>query len=70
MAASPENADAQTRRRLTIALILSLLILLTGIVWTLRIGQQSRRISLQLAETRDGLEAMQVYLRKQKGGQQ
>jgi uncharacterized membrane protein YqjE len=50
--------EAAIRRNYLISLVLSLVIVLTGIIWTLQIGRQSNRLDhavFHLQEERDSL---------------
>lgn len=55
--ASPEG------RRFAVSLVLSLLIMLGGIVWTLRIGGECSLIYHRLAHAKDALEGIQQVAR-------
>ncbi len=63
---SPErDADAAVRTRFTLALVLSLLIVVVGTVWTWRVGQESNRVAHQLFHTKEGLEGLRHILARQ-----
>lgn len=63
------SADAETgERRLFAAMMaLSLLILIIGMIWTWRLGQETNRVYHNLGHSQDDLRVLQEYVQKSKG---
>ncbi len=57
--------DPAVARRFGAALVVSLFIILGGIVWTWRVGQQSNSIYHKLAHTTEGLEDLRRVVKQQ-----
>lgn len=64
-----ESTDAENRERrlFAVMMVLSLLILMIGMIWTWRLGQVANRVYHSLGHSQDDLQALQEYVRKTKG---
>jgi hypothetical protein len=64
-----ESAGAENRERrlFAVMMVLSLLILMIGMIWTWRLGQETNKVYHNLGHSQDDLQALQEVVRKSKG---
>jgi hypothetical protein len=61
------DVEIKERRLFAAIMILSLLILMIGMIWTWRLGQETNKIHHNLGHSQDDLQVLQEYVRKSKG---
>lgn len=59
--------ENRERRLFAVMMVLSLLILMIGMIWTWRLGQEANRVHHNLGHNQDDLQALQEAVRKMKG---
>jgi hypothetical protein len=64
---SSTDAQARERRLFAVMMVLSLLILMIGMIWTWRLGQAANKIHHNLGHSQDDLRVLQEYVRRSKG---
>jgi len=55
-------AQPADRRRFTVALLFSLCVLMVGMIWTWRVGQESNKIFHHLFHAREALDGLRASL--------
>jgi len=61
-----QNKEERTTvQQFIVAVLMSLAVLVAGMVWTWRIGQESNKIAHELAHKQMGLKDLQQYVRTQ-----